>query len=623
MKNDYYTRLNILEGFILVCLLISFVALYSCIPAHAGVSNGQPVSAAVTNAAFMDKNTATTFTIALTDIQGGIETKSAADSTSTGSLQIITLSAPITIFTNAGLTSIENLIFASRSDATLATIRNLTGGTLTLKNLTGGVAANQIDTGIGSDLALANDASVNLFYNTVSSKWQVITAAGADVNLANLNGILGPTQGGTGSSSFAQGAILNASATNTWSATSTPTLGISGTTTGTLSFAGSGSGAVKIKPQAAAGTWEFDFPITAGNAGDVLTSQGGAGTAMTWTTPSTITPTGVLAYNYLVNGAFDYWQVGTSTTVADTFAFQADQWLFNGTITGTGNDATFTYSRVTGSIDGSRYGAQVQVTTGANGTQTITAFNLIQTLSNLASQPLYNQTGSFAVQIKALGNVNQVGLQFYYATSETEASSAIGSEVLTSINTSGFTNVVIDGQALGTSMTKSGVIGIKIRPSSVSSGHLGDLNNGIIIEQAIMNVGATHVAFSRQHSDPQGELEACQYFYQKSYNMATAPGTNTGAAAPGALVYEIETLTSGTGTMAVTVPWKVRMRANPTVTAYSSDGTSGKCRDKTNSTNITPAFSSVGEYGAVFALSPSSASTVYYFECEWVADARI
>ncbi len=62
--------------------------------------------------------------------------------------------------------------------------------------------------------------------------------------------------------------------------------GIAGASTGSVTLAGATSGTVTIKPQAAAGTWEFDLPVTAGTAGQVLTSQAGAGTACTWTTVS-------------------------------------------------------------------------------------------------------------------------------------------------------------------------------------------------------------------------------------------------------------------------------------------------------------------------------------------------
>ena len=55
---------------------------------------------------------------------------------------------------------------------------------------------------------------------------------------------------------------------------------------------GSGSGTISILPQAAAGTYNFNLPTTAGTSGYLLTSAGGAGSPMTWTDPASITPTG-------------------------------------------------------------------------------------------------------------------------------------------------------------------------------------------------------------------------------------------------------------------------------------------------------------------------------------------
>ncbi|MDE2232849.1 MAG: hypothetical protein KGJ90_01840 [Patescibacteria group bacterium] len=64
--------------------------------------------------------------------------------------------------------------------------------------------------------------------------------------------------------------------------------GCNGTGTGTatagqISLNGSTSGTISVLPQAAAGTYNFNMPITAGTAGQALTSQGGSSTAMTWT----------------------------------------------------------------------------------------------------------------------------------------------------------------------------------------------------------------------------------------------------------------------------------------------------------------------------------------------------
>lgn len=60
-----------------------------------------------------------------------------------------------------------------------------------------------------------------------------------------------------------------------------------------LGLTGSGSGTISILPQAAAGTYNFNLPTTAGTSGQVLTSAGGVAAPMTWTTPTTGTVTSV------------------------------------------------------------------------------------------------------------------------------------------------------------------------------------------------------------------------------------------------------------------------------------------------------------------------------------------
>lgn len=51
---------------------------------------------------------------------------------------------------------------------------------------------------------------------------------------------------------------------------------------GSIAMLGSSSGLINIQTQAAAGTYNFNLPTTAGTTGQLLTSQGGSGTAMTW-----------------------------------------------------------------------------------------------------------------------------------------------------------------------------------------------------------------------------------------------------------------------------------------------------------------------------------------------------
>jgi hypothetical protein len=59
-------------------------------------------------------------------------------------------------------------------------------------------------------------------------------------------------------------------------------LGSGGISQGVLNLNGLTSGTVAIKVQAAAGTYNFNLPISAGSAGQVLTSQGGGATAQSY-----------------------------------------------------------------------------------------------------------------------------------------------------------------------------------------------------------------------------------------------------------------------------------------------------------------------------------------------------
>lgn len=64
-------------------------------------------------------------------------------------------------------------------------------------------------------------------------------------------------------------------------------IGTASTATGTLGLNGITSGTVTIQPQQAAGTFNYNLPITAGTAGQVQTSGGGGSSPMTWTSVGT------------------------------------------------------------------------------------------------------------------------------------------------------------------------------------------------------------------------------------------------------------------------------------------------------------------------------------------------
>ncbi len=244
--------------------------------------------------------------------------------------------------------------------------------------------------------------------------------------------------------------------------------------------------------------------VTVGANGKVLGADSTASAGVSYQDP-------INFQNNLINGAFDWFQAGSSVTVANTVStYLADQWYCKNSL---GTNGVITYSLATGVTDGSKNGAKLLITTAPTAAQ-VNGCELYQPLSNQASFAMYNKTASFSVLVKSFGNVNQVGVSIGYVTSETKGFTLIGSEVLTTVNSSTFSACTINGQALGTGPTTSGIYVIKIRITGVSSGNTYDLNNGFVCEQAMFNLGPVAQPFQRQYSDPVSELNSCCYFFE-------------------------------------------------------------------------------------------------------------
>lgn len=103
------------------------------------------------------------------------------------------------------------------------------------------------------------------------------TAGTYNFNLPTSAGTTGAplvSQGGVGSAQ-----VYPTAALFTGTGQSVLTLGLAGTATGSLGLSGTTSGTVSINPQAVAGSYNFNMPITAGSTGAPLLSQGGGATA--------------------------------------------------------------------------------------------------------------------------------------------------------------------------------------------------------------------------------------------------------------------------------------------------------------------------------------------------------
>ena len=111
----------------------------------------------------------------------------------------------------------------------------------------------------------------------------------ANGNIVDNGGACGggstPPGGANTQVQYNNSAAFGGSANLTWVSPAL-TIGAAGSTTGQLKLTGSTSGTIVIAGQAAAGSYNFNLPVTVGSSGDLLTSAGGGGSAMTWTTPA-------------------------------------------------------------------------------------------------------------------------------------------------------------------------------------------------------------------------------------------------------------------------------------------------------------------------------------------------
>lgn len=370
-------------------------------------------------------------------------------------------------------------------------------------------------------------------------------------------------------------------------------------------------------------------PSKLGQAGATASQvMGWNGTSWAPTTPST----GELS-NKLLNSDFRFWQASTAPaalvwSTGGTFQYGPDQWYARNALNGGTTAGQLTFTRTAGSLNGSLYGCQIKITAAPVGTPA-NGCELYQVLENSAAITLYNQSASFGINVKALGNVTQVGIQFVYMTSETKAdgTNVVGSETLTTVNSTGFTLCQILGQALGTAMTTAGIIGVRIRITGVSTGNTYDLNNGLIVEQAMLNLGSSLGAWKRACPTVAEELASLQRFYEKSFLVDTNPAANISATVSFATAMYFSTTAARTGAF----PFKVTKRGTPQMTFYSTQSASTGAADYISLSGAATTNSGINNVTAVVnyagfdlpSLATGSIGQCIFVTCNWTADARI
>jgi hypothetical protein len=265
--------------------------------------------------------------------------------------------------------------------------------------------------------------------------------------------------------------------------------------------------------------------------------------------------------NYLINGGFDVWQRGTTWTGTPTantvFYATSDRWFH---AVGTGSFSS-TFERVAAENSDSTYGIKFGRNSGAGNNAAPSIIG--QAIESINSKRLAGKTVTLSFYAKTLssfGNSMQV-----YLISGTGSDQS--SQTIFGAGYTGASVVFSPGQAISATMTRYTFTGtvpsnanqlavmfaLYVTPTTAGS------NEYVQMENIQLEIGSTATNFSRASGSIQGELAACQRYYQRleaannAGQMAIGPGwafSSNGAD----LVYKLTT----------------EMRVAPTTLDYSS-----------------------------------------------------
>jgi hypothetical protein len=357
--------------------------------------------------------------------------------------------------------------------------------------------------------------------------------------------------------------------------------------------------------------------LAVGNNGETLVADSSTSTGLRWQGDY------AAGKNKIINGDFRVNQRSFSSTTTDG-VYGFDRWLFSTTSGGTYSAQTFTpgTAPVTG-YEGINF-AQV-ATTGQTGTSALAI--LLQRIEDVRT--LANQATTISFWAKASSGTPKVAI---------EAQQNFGSGGSANVNTyAGQVTLTTSWARYSVTLTVPSISGKTLGSNSylalqlwtsagtdwnARTGSLGIQTATIQFWGVQIENGSTATAFQTATGTIQGELAACQRYYEKSYINATAPGTATGDGASYSFTNNAAQTTSFIGYEA---RWKVTKRGAPTLTIYDTSGNSGKCTrtllGTADSSNQTVATAAVTEVAAiVYSSGTYNAGGINF---HWVASSEL
>jgi hypothetical protein len=314
--------------------------------------------------------------------------------------------------------------------------------------------------------------------------------------------------------------------------------------------------------------------LAVGTNGQVLTADSTAATGLAWSTISVPTSLGFAAgKNKMINGDFGVWQRGTSGFGLGA-AFNADRWAFYRDGSGATEaitQQTFTPGAAPVAGYESQYFWRYAATVAGTGGTERSLYTKIEDVRTFANQTI---TLSFWAKADATRTITLSLKQNFGSGGSTEVTTSLTSQSATTSWARYSVSVAlpsISGKTVGTSSYLQLTVGFPV-----------NVTETIDLWGFQLEAGSSATAFQTATGTIQGELAACQRYYEKTYIQSIAPATAT---QDGAKMHPLV----GSNVTSYLLHWttyKVEKRGTPSITIYDFAGNSGKVTVMNNSTTV-------------------------------------
>lgn len=332
-----------------------------------------------------------------------------------------------------------------------------------------------------------------------------------------------------------------------------------------------------------------------------------------------------LSRQSLINGNFDVWQRNTTFTTPNDDTYGPDRWNF---LTDTNSSWTFSRSTTVPSTKSTYSLKAVNVTANRQ-------CGIVQLIENIEATKLIGQYASLSFQAKTSGGLVISNLRAtvlaWTSTADSMTSDVVatwagaGTDPTFAANytkeiagfnlalTTSWQTFKVENIYLDTASTNNLAVVIWVDDTTITA------TDEFYITQIQLNVGDVALPFQAKSFDE--ELAKCQRFYQKSFEIAVTPATNTGSFLGAAIANSLGASTNSR----MHVQHKVTMRGAPAVTTFNPSAANSQARDASAAADCSSTAADVqSQYGfQLTSVTPGGSVAGNAIACHWTADSEL